>query len=403
MYHWLTSATKKRLIQEIKQILYDHPRYREDHQNVHNKYTFEQRQKRGVMINGTSADRIKLSADNFMGVVSSFCMLSPVDGKPSTSIEWVRENYVLLEKYSKTRTVFPSEPGTYTINILCLPDVANGIPGKFEIQPTITVDNEMVLRFEKCDHNTAHLSHTNIYPGSVRLYVNNSVPLINGTDYSINDKTGVITFNRCTPINDILYADYRFISEKIGPIQFNYNEYNDRAIPGVVIAFGDRAFDGDSQVIVITNTRSDTMNVYGGKFEVRFDVVLYTSDSEDRELMSDYIVHKFLDIQSRLGDEGIDITDITPSGENEEIKNDVSDEYYYESSISISLKVDWETHVPLPVVTYRVDPISSEEEKRNGFLDGSITYDMLIATDKIKSSVIETIIGSNYITYEKIT
>ena len=76
MINWMTNATKKRIIREIRQILYDHPRYRADYQNVQNKYSFSERPQRGVIINSTSGDRVRLSADNYMGCLSSFCMLT---------------------------------------------------------------------------------------------------------------------------------------------------------------------------------------------------------------------------------------------------------------------------------------------------------------------------------------
>ena len=93
MKNFLTNPTKKRVIREIKRILYDHPRYRADSENVQNKFSFDERPQRGVIVNGTSADRVRLSADNYVGRLSSYVMLTNVENFPGTSLEWVRENY----------------------------------------------------------------------------------------------------------------------------------------------------------------------------------------------------------------------------------------------------------------------------------------------------------------------
>ena len=139
MIIWLTNATKKKIIKEIKKILYDHPKYRADSDNVQNKYAFDQRPQRGVIVSSTSADRVRLSADNYVGRLSSFCMLMNVGEAPNTTIEWIRENNNILEQISKDRTVFPSPPGSYIFEIETIPDEANNIPGTFTVEPFLMV------------------------------------------------------------------------------------------------------------------------------------------------------------------------------------------------------------------------------------------------------------------------
>jgi hypothetical protein len=84
--NWLTNALKKRVIKELRKILYDHPRYRADSNNVQNKYAFEERPQRGIIVNDASADRVRLSADNYMGRITSFVMQTPVENKPGTTL-----------------------------------------------------------------------------------------------------------------------------------------------------------------------------------------------------------------------------------------------------------------------------------------------------------------------------
>lgn len=401
MYNWLTSATKKRIIEELKRILFSHPRYRQDSENVTNKYSFDERPQRGIIIDGTSADRVRLSADNYMGRHYSFCMLSWVDNKPGTSIEWIKENIPLLETFKKDRTFFPSEPGVYFINIDSLPDDGKSLPGTFSIEPNLTVFNELLIIFSHSSDREAQLSRENIYEGSVRLWLDGKVALINGVDFTVDYKTGQIIFLKSTPPGCEIFADYRYKSPKIGPIQYHRNTTNTTAIPGALLAFGDRCQECDRQVVVVTDERTDVAEIYGGKYEVSFDLTVFSRDSDDREKLSDYVVYKVLEIQNKLGFEGIELIDISPGGESEEQYNAEDGTFYYESSISLSVRVDWETYVPLPVVISRVENTSLEKEKEFGHLDGTYPIDLLQIADRIGSLTLPVSIGKN-VTYERI-
>ncbi len=373
----LTNSTKERIIREIRHILYGHPRYRPDSENVYNKYSFKERRQRGVIVNGTSADRVRLSADNYMGRLSSFCMLAPVGDHPGTTIEWVRENFNVLERVSMRRDVFPTPPGVYAITVKSLPDEARGVPGQFEVQPILTQINEPLITFTSSGDSEAQVSRDNIYPGSLRLWLDGRRPLVEDVDYSIDYSTGAVTFLRDTPTGMVVYADYRYRVDPSGPFPFEKEKVNLDAVPGVVLAFGDRCQDGDQMAVVITDERTDVAEVYGGKYEVSFDLIAFSRDSEDREKLSDYIIIKFLEIQNALGYEGIELVDIAPGGENEDVYNAGLDEYYYESTIHLSVRVDWEVYVPLPVVVSRAEMTSKASETEHGYLDGTYVLDML--------------------------
>ena len=153
-------------------------------------------------------------------------------------------------------------------------------------------------------------------------------------------------------------------------------------IPGVVLAFGDRTQECDKFNITITEERTDVAEIYGGKFEMTFDLIAFSKDSEDREKLSDYIVMSILDRQSRLGFEGIELLNISPGGENEDVFNAETDEYFYESSIAVTFRVDWQIYHPLPVSIWRGEFTSREEEQAKGHLDGTYTYDLLKPTSQ---------------------
>ena len=47
---------------------------------------------------------------------------------------------------------------------------------------------------------------------------------------------------------------------------------------------------------------------------------------------------------------GMELLEIAPGGENEDIYNNETDSYYYESSLRLRLRVEWSTYIPLPIV-----------------------------------------------------
>jgi hypothetical protein len=323
-----------------------------------------------------------------MGRLQSFVMLSQVDGKPGTTIEWARENFNVLEELSQRRDVFPSPPGVYFIDVTTLPDDGRKVPGQFMVDPVLSAINEPLILFGSSGDTEAQLARDGIYPGSVRLWLGGRQMLVRGTDYEVDEATGAITFLKPTPTGYTVHADYRYGGGQQGPHYFQRDEFNIDAIPGVVLAFGDRCQEGDSMAVVVTDERTDVAEVYGGKFEVAFDLVAFVrNDAEDRERLSDYIVHSFLNIQNRLGFEGLELLDISPGGEDEEIYNEVDNTYYYDSSISLSLRVDWETWLALPVVVNRIELTSRQQEQEHGWLDGSAPADLLQAVLSFKGIV----------------
>lgn len=401
MKNWLTNATKKRVIRELKGILRDHPRYKDDSENVTNKYSFSDRPRRGIIVNGTSADRVRLSADNYIGRINSFVMLAPIDNHPGTSIEWVTENLFYLEKFSKKRDVFPTAPGIYVIEIKKLPDEARDVPGEFTIDPIIDVTNEPLITFVSSADFDAQLPSQNIYPGSTRLWLDGKRSLVEDIDYSINNETGEIRFLRDTPSGSIIYADYRYTTPTMGPFFFRKEEFNVDAVPGATIAFGERCQLGDKIAVVVYSDRDETADVYGGKFEVSFDLLVFTHDSDDRERMSDYVTTKFIEIQNRLGFEGLELVDVSPGSEAEEVRNEATGEYFYDTTINVTLRVDWEVYYPLPVIISRAEMTSKSAESTYGYLDGTYPLDLVRTIRPADLASLPTFVGKE-LTYERI-
>jgi len=362
--NFLTNPTKKRLIEELRQILYAHPRYRGDSQNVQNKFAFRQRPQRGIIVNNASADRVRLSADNYVGRLSSFVMQAMVGNHPGTSVEWVKENKSLLEKYSPTREIFPSPPGVYVLKILTCPDDARGVPGTFSVEPFLTVSDELLLIFGQ----EAQLSRQGLYQGALRLWMDGRTALIQGVDYVCDYSEGLITFLKPVPAGINIYADYRYVLPVQAPYYFKTDEAHYDAIPGAVIAFGDRHQEGDQLAVVVGQTRAETADVYGGKFEVNFELVVFARDPEDREKMVDYVVASILERQNQLGFDGLELLDVSPGGESEEVYVAEIDDYYYDGAVSVGIRVDWEVYTPLPVEIFRIETVSKVSEASSEIL-----------------------------------
>lgn len=378
MKNLLTNPVKERVIRELKTILYNHPRYREDSESVQNKFSFKERPQRGIIVDGVSAERVRLSSDNYMGSLSSFCMLTWADEKPSShSIEWARENFQALEKISATRSVFPSAPGVYTIEVTRVPDKARNTPGEFTLDSMLDEDDEELIVFQDSADTSAQLSRENIYPGSLRLWLDKYTLLIPDVDYSVDYATGAIQFLRPVPVHRSVIAHYRYPGPPTGPFQFWSESTQIDAIPGVILAFGDRIEVGCKQAVVVTGQRVEVAEIYGGKFELSFTLTIFTRDSEDREKMTDYVVLEFLRLQNNLAFEGLELLDISPNGENEDVYDQTDGTYFYESSISLSMRSDWEIQVPLPVTLARIESHSREMELERGHLDGTYIEDLI--------------------------
>lgn len=381
MMSWLTNASKRRVIEELRSILHEHPRYRSDSKNVVNKFSFKERPQRGIVVSGTSADRVGLSASDYVGRLSSFVMLTQYKDCPGTTVEWVRENFPLLEQYSKRRDVFPSPPGAYLIEVQSLPDQARGVPGKFVVTPHLTVHGEPLLILSDPSSAESQITRLPLYRGALRLWLNGKRPLVQDVDYSVDWELGSIVFLKEIPAGSTVDADYRYVLPSRGPFDFFLNKYDVEAIPGTVIAFGDRAQDCDKMVVVVTDKRVDTAEIFGGKFEVHFDLTVFSRDPEDREKFSDFVVHSIMDKKRAWGYEGLELLDVSPGGESEEIYNAEIDDYYYDSAVSMTLRVDWESYVPLPIQNFRIEQTSQAEELSSGYVDGSYVLDLLRVGD----------------------
>ena len=352
MYYYLVQSLRRRLILELRDSFAAHPLYSKIVPNIQNRFSFDERPQFGIVVKGSSANKVQLSANNFIGTVRSYVMLAYV-GQHEYPIEWVREDRHCIEEHGG----MPTAPGVYYIEILEAPTTAGG-SGSFVVDPLLTVTTEPVLRFQSGIEREAQLQQTPV-EGTLRLWEDGRFLLKEGRDYNLGDRGAIELIKRFSP-ESRLTADYRYAADSVGPIPFKWNSADWTTLPGVVLAFGKRAKPQQKVAIVVYPDRVDTAEAFGGKFEANFDLDVITRDTTQTEEVADLaIMYLWGQKKAPLEFEGIEIIDVSMGGEAEEMYDETGDLNFYTGSLSVALRADWEIHVPLPLTISRVTPITA--------------------------------------------
>jgi hypothetical protein len=355
----LVQALKRRLILELQDSFSVHPVYRKIVPFIQNRFAFDERPQYGIVVKGSSANKVALSSDNFVGIVQSHVMLAYL-GPAVYPIEWVREDLKLVQRNGDR---MPTIPGIYYVEILQAPTML-GEAGYFAVDPLLTVIDEPVLMFQTGLEREAQLQRVPIQ-NTLRLYQNRNMILKEGQDYTVDYTTGAIELLVPFGRGSTLSADYRYAGTSLGPIEFFWNTADSTTLPGVVMAFGKRAEKGQKVAVVVYEDRVDAAKAYGGKFEVSFDFDVISRDTTQMEEIADLcIMYMWGQKKSVLEFEGIEIIDISMGGEAEEIADETGEEFFYQASLSIQLRADWEIHVPLPLVISQVTQVSHQVQSR---------------------------------------
>lgn len=346
MYYYLTGALKRRLILELRDSFSKHPVYRKLVPFIQNRFSFKERPQFGIVIQGSSTNKVQWSPDNYVGTIASHVMLAYV-GQPTYPIEWVREDLTVVRDRGMVTL-----PGVYYVEVLSAPTNPEE-EGYFAIDPLLTSSDESVLQFQSGIEREAQLQQIPV-AGTLRLWENHQHLLKEGTDYSVNLTDGAITFlTRFSP-NSVITADYRYAAQSIGPVAFRWNQADYTTLPGIVMAFGKRAEAGNKVAVVVYQDRVDTAHAFGGKFEVNFDVQVIARDTTQMEEVADLVtMYLWGEKKSVLEFEGIEVVDVSMGGEAEEVADETGDNYFYQASMTIALRADWEMVVPLPLTVSR--------------------------------------------------
>lgn len=91
-------GVKRRILQEIEHAFLNHPAFSEKVE-VHNKFPYKERIQMGCILRNTSANMMRMSADNYMADLFSHVRMVRQGNCPGIAIEWARENTNDLTKY----------------------------------------------------------------------------------------------------------------------------------------------------------------------------------------------------------------------------------------------------------------------------------------------------------------
>lgn len=343
MYYYLVSSLKRRLVLELQESFTRHPVYEKVVPFIQNKYAFDERPQFGIVVKGSSANKVQLSSENFMGVVESHVMLAYL-AKPAYLLEWAKEDIACVNAHEGR---VPTPAGVYYIECLTAP-TNPGEEGTFVIDPLLTITDEPLLAVQSGIEGSAQFQNLPVQ-GTVRIWEDRRVLFTEGQDFTVNYQTGAIRIITRLQPGTVLTADYRYAAPSIGPVKWKWNTADWETLPGVVMAFGKRGRAGDKMAVVIYEDRVDVANAYGGRFDANFDLDVIAQDPIQMEEIADYVTMTLWgEKRSILSGEGIEIVDVAMGGEAEEAYDETADLYYYNASLSVQIQADWEIHIPLP-------------------------------------------------------
>lgn len=356
MIFLLSNAIKKKFVLIFQDILAKHPIFEKT--KVYTKFPQEERPKTAIIIRSVSGGSQKLSLDNFIGINRGYCSLANLKGTSGNSIEWVRDDQENLDKLSPQ--------GFYIVRMTGHEPNTNDFT--FVIDPYLTCSDEQLELTVIRTQQGAILRNFPVNPGSEIVFSQSGqFEFKKDIDYTINYETGEILFTDSVTSYEPIVVDYKVCSKQLGPFTTTYYNVNNTAIPGIVLAFGDRLKVGDEQVVVVEKEDTTTSKVYGGRWLLDMDIMGIAQDSDQQERVIDYVVTSlWAEYQDSLANEGISIHDFGLPGESEDLEVEIPEEYNYTGSISFSIEVDWEIHVPLISELRRVNYGYGDDSFKNG-------------------------------------
>jgi len=339
MYFQLSEALVNRFTIELRRFWATHPLYPDLVENIQGKYSFKERPQYGIIVKPGGTNGVHLSADNFVGTVISHLALKKIGQYPGLSVEWVIEDATAIQNNGGR---FPTQAGIYFLDIQKTP---GGRSYVFYVDVLLDVRGEAVMMTSPTE---GVLQAGKYHAGTLRLFeAPGGFMLKEGEHYVGDPATGKITLTTPLPSNNYLIADYRFPGDTTGPHELPLNGANNRAIPGVVIAFGDRVQDNDKVVIVVENRRSPCASEYGGRWEMSMDLDIIARDVHACRKIADYsLMHLWGEARPGLSTHGIELMEISGGGEAEEVYDETGDDYFYNASISLSVQTEWAVRVP---------------------------------------------------------
>jgi len=363
-YFEITNAIKKRLVLIFEDILKDHPMFREN-VDVYTRFPDEERPKQAILVRSISGGNQKMGLGNFAGMNRSYCSLANFAGTNAASIEWVKTDVKNIDKLGA--------PGFYIVRIKSGSSETNKF--KFDISPYYQVDDELLDIVAIRGSEGASLDNTPINPGSETIFSHDGTQFRREFDYKIDNEKGEIIFlNPVKDEFDELFIDYQIIGDTTEEYDISMYEFNNTAIPGVLMAFGDRLKVGDEQVVIVEKEVREVSRVYTGRWTLSADIFVVAQDADTQERLADYVVTKmWSDWEESLIDDGIYIHDFSLGGETEDLEVEVAEEYNFTANLGMTLDVDWEIHKPILREVRSINIYYGEQSFKDGLTNAEVT------------------------------
>jgi hypothetical protein len=244
-------------------------------------------------------------------------------------------------------------PGRYYIEVLT-PDPAHPDQGtQFVIDPIYIVEHEELIARTSGTETSAQTANKNLLARFDVLYTLKNkfatkIYLERGIDYTITS-AGAITFLKPLITNTSLFIDYRWVGPELGPFNLpdgDY-EYNNLALPGVILAFGSERILGDKNVVIVYPQREPAAKVYSGHWNMNIEIEVISRDTQQLPELADYIINDMWSYKRlALINEGITMESFEPTGESEDIFDENTQDQYYRTTLSMVLLSEWKRFEP---------------------------------------------------------
>ncbi len=345
----LTEYLKRRFIKEIRAYWQNHPHYPDLTDHIIGKYSFRERPSYGIVVKTGGGSHVQLSADNYMGTAVSYIHLARYQNKPGMAIEWVREDPQAIRSNNGR---FPTPPGVYYVELT--------EDNEFYVDALLNFYNEILSPITPTSYSFQQIPMA----GTVRIYeMPARFQLYEGINYTLEvdaqgKPTGILNL-----LDDplaggrYLVADYKHPIPSQGPFSLIPGRSDNKAIPGVVLAFGQRNRKGDVQAVMVDDIRRPSSLIFGGKWDISMDFDVMARDVyAQQEIADQTVIYLWGILRPQLSAEGIEMSEISLGGESEEVYDENGDDYFFNSSFSLTAQVDWEIHVPLSIFLRQITP-----------------------------------------------
>lgn len=223
------------------------------------------------------------------------------------------------------------------------------------------------------------------YNNSLEFVEGDRVLLVEGVHYTLAGTLVTFLPNPADPFSgeklrhgQSYRAIFRHQGASLGPFDVKPLNTTD-ILPGVTTAFSYFLEVGDKQVVVITDTREEVANEFGGNFETSLTLDVYARDPVQREIIADLVVVKiFGELKPIFDHSGLLVVGVNISGESEPSYEENTDTPYFMTSIDVQLTTDWRLYAPiLPKIKYfevDVEMVESINNFKVSFIPGKEDY-----------------------------